>query len=220
MPELLSPLCSICSWPCCTGQEPLFSPISAPRFCSEPENFGSEKDVCCLPLCSALHGSQLSTRAAWSALAIRAFVSRMANQRLLQQIYFCTRSLEKNKGLIHMQKPPALKNEEINRTRHPSDLPAELFPPVPTVFYMMLLNVFKEAIEITISEIPFIFYLDNLYRRLFIKSKNVIIVINLNKLQTMQNLVWFSQSLGINECWWSDTTFHCLPWSPQFCYFG
>lgn len=47
-----------------------------------------------------------------------------------------------------MQKPPALKNEEINRTRHPSDLPAELFPPVPTVFYMMLLNVFKEAIEI------------------------------------------------------------------------
>lgn len=33
-----------------------------------------------------------------------------------------------------MQKPPALKNEEINRTRQPSDLPAELFPPVPTVF--------------------------------------------------------------------------------------
>lgn len=55
-----------------------------------------------------------------------------------------------------MQKPPALKNEEINRTRHPSELPAELFPPVPTVFYMMLLNVFKEAIETTISEIPFI----------------------------------------------------------------
>lgn len=96
--ELLFPLCSACSWPCCTGQEPLFSPISAPRFCLEPENFGSEEDVWCLPLCSAVCAVQLSTPAVCFALTIRAFVSRMGNQCLLQQIYFCTRSLEKTKG--------------------------------------------------------------------------------------------------------------------------
>lgn len=100
----------------------------------------------CLPP-SSLHDVKLSTRAEWPVFAIRAFVSRIGNKRLLQQI-FLYQNPWKNKGLIHMQKPPALKNEEINRTRHPSDLPTELFPPVPTVFYMMLLNVFKEAIEI------------------------------------------------------------------------
>lgn len=154
--ELLFPLCSAWSWPCCAGREPSFSPISAPRFCT-PEHFVSEEAVCHLPLCSASHDMKLSTRAEWSAFPVRAFVSRIGNKRLLQQIYFCTRSLGKNKGLIHMQKPPALKNEEINRTRHPSDLPAELFPPVPTVFYMMLLNVFKEAIEYYCFWNPFYF---------------------------------------------------------------
>lgn len=56
-----------------------------------------------------------------------------------------------------MQNPPALKNEEMNRTQHPpSDLPAELSPPMPTVFYIMLLKVFKEPIETIISKVPFI----------------------------------------------------------------
>lgn len=94
--ELLVPLCSAWSWPCCTGREPLFSPISAPRFCT-PEHFVSEEAVCHLPLCSALHDMKLSTWAEWSAFTIRAFVSRIGNKRLLQQIYFCTRSLEKTK---------------------------------------------------------------------------------------------------------------------------
>lgn len=138
--ELLFPLCAAWSWPCCTEWEPLFSPISAPTFCT-PENFVSEEAVCCPPLCSALHDMKLSTRAEWSAFNIRAFVSRIGNKRLLQQIYFCTRSLGKTKDSFTFRSLQPW-------TRHPSDLPAELLPPVPTVFYMMLLNVFKEAIEI------------------------------------------------------------------------
>lgn len=103
--KLLFLLCSACSWPCCTGRESLFSPISASRFCT-PEIFVSEEAVCHLPLCSALHDMKLSTGAEWSAFTIRAcFQNR--KQAVIAADIFLYLKLWKNKGLIHMQNPPA-----------------------------------------------------------------------------------------------------------------
>lgn len=130
--ELLFRLCSAWSWPCCTGREPWFSPVSARRFCT-PENFFSEEAVCHLPLRSILHDMKLSTQAGRSAFTIRAFVSTIGRNDCCTDIFLYQKPW-KNKGLIHMQKPPALKNEEIKRTRHPSEIPAELFLPMPACF--------------------------------------------------------------------------------------
>lgn len=91
-------LCQSCCSPCvlCWART-----LTLTHFCSKAllgaRAFWLWEGCLLPPLSSPLQGVQLSTRAVCSAPAIRAFVSRMGNQCLLQQIYFCTRSLEKTK---------------------------------------------------------------------------------------------------------------------------
>lgn len=91
--QLLFSLCSAGSWPCCMQWELLFAPISAPRFCT-PESFVFGEAVCHLPLSSSRHHGDHGSK---MVFAIRAFVSRIGNKRLLQQIHFCIRILGKTK---------------------------------------------------------------------------------------------------------------------------
>lgn len=219
VPELLFPLCSVCSWPCCTGQEPLFSPISAPRFCLEPESFGSEEDVCCLPLCSAQRGVQLSTRAALPSLSELLFPGWEISA-------CCSRYISVPEALKKTKDSFTCRSLQPWKMRKSTELgirPASqqnYFPLCPLCFtwcsWMSLKRLLKKLFPKFLLFSGWTISIGGFLER----AKNVIIVINLNKLQTMQNLIWFLQSLGINECWWSDNIFLCLPWSPQFCYFG
>lgn len=149
MPELLFPLCSV------LGKNPYPHPFLLQGFAWSKSILALGRMSAASPLlsfagCAVVHPSSVLCP------CYQSFCFQDGKSVFVAADIFLYQKPWKNKGLIHMQKPPALKNEEINRTRHPSELPAELFPPVPTVFYMMLLNVFKEAIETTISEIPFI----------------------------------------------------------------